>query len=284
MTGEVRQEARPGTMSHLHSTPPPMTAHRFDEAQARRVDRQYGIPVVVEQRRRTLEALATRAGESILDIGCGPGYLTADLAEAVGPAGAVCAVDKSDAMLTIARQRCAAHANVSFADGDARELPCPDAAFDAAVAVQVYLFVPELDAALAELRRVLRPGGRALVMDTDWGSLVWRTSDEARMARVLDAWIRRYSNGRIGRMLPGALRRAGFTIETATAVPMVELSAGEETYGGSQLQEFAKYVAGRNGITEEEAHAWKDDLLALAAAGDYFFSLNRYLFVARRTT
>lgn len=259
-----------------------MTAHHFDEDQARRVDRQYGIPVMAEQRRRTLEALAARAGEHILDIGCGPGYLTADLAGAVGSDGAVSAVDTSEAMLAIARRRCAAHANVTCADGNARKLPYPDAAFDAAVAVQVYLFVPELDAALAELHRVLRPGGRAIVMDTDWGSLVWRTSDDARMTRVLDAWIPRYSNGRIGRALPGALRRAGFIIETATAVPMVELSAGEDTYGGSQVQEFARYVAGRNGITDDEARAWKDDLLALAASGEYFFSLNRYLFVARR--
>lgn len=259
-----------------------MALHQFDKREADRLDRQYAIPVIVEQRRRTLEALSAREGEHILDVGSGPAFLTADIARVVGPGGRVCALDASEPMLEIGRRRCASFPAVEFQHGDARKLPYPDASFDAAVAVQVYLYVPELDAALAELHRVVRPGGRAIVMDTDWGSTVWYSRDPARMARVLESWKHRYSHAHMGRVLPGALRRAGFVIEDATAVPIVELAATDDAYSGGQLGEIVKFVAGRRGTTAGEAQAWKDELLALAVSGDYFFSLNRFLFVARR--
>jgi hypothetical protein len=102
------------------------------------------------------------------------------------------------------------------------------------------------------------------------------------MARVLETWKQRYSNAHIGRVLPGSWRRACIVIEDAKAVQIVELAATEEDYSGGQLKEIAKYVAGRHGMTTAEAQAWKDELLALEASGEYFFSLNRYLFVARR--
>lgn len=259
-----------------------MAIHQFDEREAARLDKQYAIPIIVEQRRHTLEALNALAGERILDVGSGPAFLTADIARLVGTSGRVCAVDASEAMLEVGRRRCAAFPQAEFQLGNALELPYPDASFDAAVAVQIYLYVAELDAALVELLRVLRPGGRAILMDTDWGSAVWHSSDPDRMARVLDVWKQRYANGLVARLLPGALSRAGFVVEGAKAVPIVELTATEEDYSGGQLREIARYVGRQPDAAGAEAAAWKDDLLALAASGEYFFSLNRYLIVARR--
>ena len=63
---------------------------------------------------------------------------------------------------------------------------------------------------------------------------------------------------------------------------IVELAATEQDYGGGQLKAVAKYVVDRQGEIAAEAQAWKDEQLALEASGDYFFSLNRYLFVVRR--
>ena len=120
------------------------------------------------------------------------------------------------------------------------------------------------------------------MLDTDWGSTVWNSRNPARMARVMEAWKQRYVNAHIGRALPAALRRAGFVIERAQAVPIVELTATDEDYSGSQLKEVAKYIAGLQGDIAAEAQAWRDEQLALEASGDYFFSLNRYLYSARR--
>lgn len=277
-----RHAARPTVAHRFPEYGTAMAIHQFDASEAARLEQHYAIPVIVEQRRRTLAALAPRAGERILDVGCGPGFLTVDIAARVGSSGRVCGVDTAEPMVEAGRRRCAALANVEVQKADARKLPFADASFDAAVAAQVYLFIPELDDALRELHRVLAPGGRAIVLDTDWGSTVWNARDPARMTRVLESWKQRYANAHIGRALPGALRRAGFVVEHAEAVAIVELTATDADYGGGQLKEVAKYIAGRPGGIAREAEAWKADVLGLAAVDEYFFSLNRYLFIARR--
>ena len=254
----------------------------YDVAGAQRIDRQYSAPSLVEQRRRTLAAMALQPGERVLDIGCGPGYLCAEIAERIGDAGRVLAIDTSVPMLDIASRRCARYPNVQFERADAVHLPCEDASIDVASAVQVYLFVQELDAALDELARVLRPGGRAVIVDTDWDSVVWHSSDAPRMRRMLDAFTQRYYNARVARLFPGLTHRTGFRIEHADAIPIVELAPDAPSYSGSHLAELARFVVGKNGITVEEATAWANDQHELAARGAYFFALNRYLFVARK--
>ena len=252
-----------------------------DGANAQRVDRQYAAPSMVEQRRRTVETMALQLGQTALDIGCGPGYLTLEMARQVGAQGRVIAVDTSQPMLDIARARCAGLNQIEFHLADAAALPCPDASIDVAAAVQVYLFAPELEGVVRELTRVLRPGGRAVVIDTDWDSVVWHSSDRDRMERLLAIWMKRYVNARVARLLPGTLRRAGMKIEQADVIPLVELDPGENTYSGSQVTELARYVVTK-GVAAAEAKAWEEDLRSLADRGEYFFSLNRYVFVASK--
>jgi len=254
----------------------------FNSANAQRVDRQYAAPALVEQRRRTLEALALQPGETVLDVGCGPGYLALEMAKQVGSSGRVIAIDTSEPMLDIARSRCAGLKQVELSLANAAALPCENASIDVAAAVQVYLFTADLDAVVRELARVLRPGGRAVIVDTDWDSVVWHSSDPARMRRMLEVWTQRYVNARVARLFPGCLRRAGLTIEHAGAIPLVELAPDDVSYSGSQASELARFVTGKGGIAEEEAQAWERDLRSLAEQGAYFFSLNRYLFLARK--
>ncbi len=255
---------------------------KFDSADAKRIDKQYAAPAMVEQRRRTLEALRLQPGESILDIGCGPGYLTLELARQATHNGRVIGIDTSQPMLEVATARCEEFGNTSFHLADATSLPFEDASLDAVAVVQVYLFVPDLTRAFAELARVLKPGGRAVIVDTDWDSLVWHSSDAARMDHHIALWKKRYVDATVARRFPGLIGRAGLTIEHADAIPIVELSPDEATYSGSQLPEVTKYLAGKGGIDPAQAQAWETDLRALATQGDYFFALNRFVFVARK--
>jgi SAM-dependent methyltransferase len=202
------------------------------------------------------------------------------MAQQVGAGGRVIAVDTSQPMLDIARARCAGVDQIEFHLADAAALPCPDASIDVAGAVQVYLFAPDLAAVVRDLVRVLRPGGRAVVVDTDWDSVVWHSSDRVRMERLLAVWMRRYANARVARLLPGTFRRAGLKVEHAGAIPLVELDPGEISYSGNQITELARYVVSKGGIPAAEANAWEEDLRALAKCGEYFFSLNRYIFAA----
>lgn len=137
---------------------------RFDAEAARRTEAAYTTPELVAQRREVLRLLALQPGESVLDIGSGPGFLAAEMAAAVAPGGRVFAVDPSESMRELARSRNTA---LDIRGGSAEALPLPDDAVDVAVATQVLEYVPDLPGALVEIRRVLRPGGLLLSLDFD---------------------------------------------------------------------------------------------------------------------
>lgn len=261
-----------------------MTHHppSFDEKAARRVEAVYTTPDVAAQRARLLEALGLRPGEHALDLGAGPGFLAREMALAVGGEGEVRGLDPSPAMLGLARARCADLPQADFQEGEAARLPYGDAAFDAAAVSQVYEYVAELDAALAELCRVLRPGGRAAILDTDWDSLVWHAGDEVRAARVLAAWDEHLADPYLPRTLAPRLRAAGLAVEGVEALPILNPTYDPDTYSHGMISLIVPFVIGRRGISKEEAKAWAGDLKELGERGAYFFSLNRYLFLVRR--
>jgi ubiquinone/menaquinone biosynthesis C-methylase UbiE len=147
------------------------TTLRFDEEASERAAALYAAPDFVEQRRATRATLTLRQGEKVLDIGSGPGLLACEMAAEVGAAGSVDGVDPSESMLAIARARRPPEGagELRFVAGGACGLPFAGETFDAAVATQVYEYVQDIPAALGEACRVLRPGGRLLVLDTDWG-------------------------------------------------------------------------------------------------------------------
>src|SRR5947209_183610 len=203
-----------------------MSTLQFDEEASRRVLATYTTPDVVQQRQVVRTALDLNAGEKVLDVGSGPGLLACEMAADVGPSGAVDGVDPSHSMLAIAQGRdtAAAGAPVRFTAGDGCALPFGDGVFDAAVATQVYEYVEDMSGALAEAHRVLRPGGRLLVLDTDWDSIVWHSSDRELMNRVLAAWDEHLVDPHLPRRLARLLEDAGFSVTRREVVPL--LNAG----------------------------------------------------------
>ena len=254
----------------------------FDDATARTIETMYSTADIVEQRRAVLELLDPQSGEDVLDVGSGPGYLAWEIAQLVGSRGSVDGVDPSESMLSIAARRSAGeHAGtLRFGVGEALALPFPDGSFDAVTATQVYEYVPDMSAALAEARRVLRPGGRLLILDTDWDSLVWHSLDPDRMRRVLTAWNEHLADPYLPRRLGRLLTDAGFTVARRHLHPLFNAGYDEHTVSAGVMGLVADFVPGRAGVTDAEAEAWRADLLGLGA--DYFFSLNRYLFLAVR--
>jgi arsenite methyltransferase len=255
---------------------------QFDAAMSRRVESVYTTPDVVAQRREVLRILDVRPGEHVVDVGAGPGFLAVEMAAALGPDGRVHAVDPSESMraLAEARTRPAGGAHVELSEGSANTLPLPDASVDAAVSTQVFEYVAEVPGALAEAHRVLRPGGRILVLDTDWDSVVWHSRDNARTARVLAAWEEHLVDPHLPRTLAPALRRAGFTEVQTHVVPLLNVGFAPNTFSAMIAPAIGEFVAGRAGITDAEARAWLDDV---TSQGDNaFFSLNRYVFRATK--
>jgi arsenite methyltransferase len=255
---------------------------QFDDEASHRIETIYSTPDVVAQRQAVREALLVRPGEWVLDIGAGPGFLAAEMAASAAPNGMVIGTDVSESMLAIAAARpdSAEDVELRFEHADACALPYADASFDAVVSTQVYEYVGDIAVALSELARVLRPGGRALVLDTDWDSIVWHSRDPLRMQRVLDAWEEHLVDPHLPRRLIRLLDEAGLTVELCRVVPIVSVRSSHNTYSEGMTELIADFVPGRQGLTEADVAAWKDELNDLSESGDYFFSLNRYLFRA----
>lgn len=255
---------------------------RFDDEAARRLERMYQGADAVRRRRAALRLLALQPGERILDIGCGPGFVAAELGEAVGPAGAVHALDTSPAMVELARRRCAASPWITVAPGDAARLDVPDGGFDAAVSIQVHEYVAAIESALGALARAVRPGGRALVVATDWDSIVWASSDPARMGRVLSAFEEHLAHLHLPRELGPLLRGAGFATPRCEVVVQLNAELQPDSFSAGLLGLVRDFVPGRRGVTRQEADDWAADLLERGRQGRYFFSLNQYFFLAEK--
>jgi ubiquinone/menaquinone biosynthesis C-methylase UbiE len=259
-----------------------MTELRFNEAETRRLLALYVTPDVAAQRGEFLRALDPKPGEQVLDVGSGPGFLAGAIADAVGPGGAVHGIDVSEPLLASARKHCAHQPWVEFHEADATGLPFPDHAFDAAISTQVLEYVPDVDTALAEIHRVLRPAGRVVIVDTDWDSIVWHSPDRSRMSRVLSAWEGHAHDCHLPGTLGGRLTRAGFDVTARRVIPLFNPAYDPNTYSNLIMDSIVPFVAKQGGIERAEAETWARELREAGARGEYFFSLNRYLFQAAR--
>jgi SAM-dependent methyltransferase len=254
----------------------------FDEETGRQLDALYRIGDAVRRRRLVRAALAAAPGECILDLGCGPGFYCAELIAEVGPGGSIVGLDASASMLALAGRRCEGHECVEFREGDATSLPVDDASFDAALCVQVLEYVPDLAAVLAELHRALRPGGRVVLWDVDWATVSWHSANPARMKRMLEVWDEHLTDPSLPRTLAPAMRAAGFEQVEMEGHSFASADFDPDTYGAAAVPLIEKYVAGRGGVSAEEASAWADEQRELGRRGEYYFACIQFCFTGVR--
>ena len=100
------------------------------------------------------------------------------------------------------------------------------------------------------------------------------------MSRVLSAWDEHFVHANLPRTLSRQLRAAGFIVRQRMAIPMFNPEFEDNTYGKGLLAMMSSFAVGRNGVTQSEADAWFAEFAELNKEGSFFFSLNRYMFVA----
>jgi arsenite methyltransferase len=254
----------------------------FDDETGQQLEALYRIGDVVRRRGLVRSSLAAGPGERILDVGCGPGFLSAELQQEVGPAGSVVGVDSSLAMLALAARRCGSLGNVTLCPGDAASLPVADASFDGAVCVQVLEYVSDTLAALRELHRALRPGGRVVVWDIDWATVSWHAKDPARMARVLGAWDEHLSHASLPRVLAPAMRSAGFQDVRMEPHPFATAHFDPASYGVAIIPAITSFVSGRRDVNRDDAEAWASELAELGERDEFYFASLQFCFLGTR--
>ena len=150
-------------------------------------------------------------GERLLDVGCGLGEAALGLAQDLGDGGEVVGVDVSERMLRVARSNAgAARCRVRFTVGDACSLDEPDDSFDAARSERTLQWLADPAAAVAEMVRVVRPGGRVSLIDTDWSTFTIDVGDDALAALVRDGMrTERNRPSNVGRRLHDLVGAAG---------------------------------------------------------------------------
>lgn len=175
-------------------------------------------------------------GRQLLDVGCGPGTITADLARRLEP-GRVTALETREAALDLARAEAATHgvSNIDFTVGDVHALDFDDDTFDIVHAHQVLQHVADPVRALREMHRVCKPGGVVAARDSDYAAFTWYpASDE------LDQWLRLYratarKNGGepdAGRRLLAWAHAAGLSEVTATTSTWCFANPADRAYWG----------------------------------------------------
>ncbi len=252
----------------------------YDKQAAEFLERSYQTPEIINQRLRTLEALALVNGESVLDAGCGTGLLLELEAKAVGEKGRADGIDYSDDMLAHARTRCAGLEQASLHQGSVETLPFADASYDALSCTQTLLYVDDLDAAIAGYYRVLRPRGRLAIIETDWSGVVVHSHDQVLTRRIFDAWDGSVANPNLPRRLRPLLASHGFASIRVAPIPILNVGGRENTFSGCMLANFAKTARKQGAIDESESRAWLDGIALLAERGEYFFCVNRFLITA----
>lgn len=211
-----------------------------------------------------IELLAPKRGARVLDIGCGLGDDARGIAGIVGPDGHVVGIDPSETMIAESKKRASGSAlPVEFLTGDARKLDFPDASFDLVRTDRVLMFVPEIEQAISEIVRVLRPGGRAVASELDFEMHFTDSHFPETGRKVSSVFAACQAQPQLGRQLHRLFAERG--LRKVKSVPRL-LRTPYKTFR-KLLDGFLAAAVARGQLVESEITAWLNDLAALDDAG-----------------
>ncbi|MFF3572134.1 methyltransferase domain-containing protein [Nocardia jiangxiensis] len=251
--------------------------HPEQDLIVRILDNQAALPGVVRMREWARAALALHPGDTAVDLGSGTGTEVVDMAALVGEAGRAIGIDPNPAMLAVARER-AADVKAEFIEGSAYDLPLPDASVDAVRCERVYQHLDHPAKATAEIARVLRPGGRAVLIDSDWSTAIFHPGDPGVIAALQQRMETNSPNRNSGRHLRGRLVEAGLVIDDVGSEAVIwEPESILPMYTAVTERGLADGL-----ITAAQRDRVLADIERGTESGDYHFSVTMFAVVAHK--
>ena len=234
--------------------------------------------------RALMDTLAPVAGEHILEVGCGSGVLSRQVAPGVVPGGKITGVDISPEFLKIAQGYVASTdfpTSFQWSAGQAEVLPFQDASFDGVFAARLLLHVSNPRSVLNELTRVTRPGGRVVVMDWDFDTVAIDHSNREMTRRVMH-WRCDHHGGNnwSGRQLWGLMAATGLV--NVRAVPIVSVAQRENDSLTLSLFRAAQVARDGGAIVPNEYDDWVEEIRSSLATGCFFASIVYFIVVGER--
>ena len=254
-----------------------MTENRFFTEHWRQIDdervERYERMFVWRESHVTLLApLNLRKGSRVLDYGCGPGFVSQGLAGIVGETGHIYGVDINTRFISDASSRAAKYNNLSFHHIDGYQIPLADNSVDRLLCKNVLEYVPDVQATLSEFRRVLEPGGRLLLIDSDWNFVVVEPWGGERTRRFFEAATNAFKDPEMGRKLRSHMLDAGFLDVDVT------VQSGVDTEGGSLavLRNMARYACEFDAASKVEIDSLIEEAESAIATDRYLFCLPQF--------
>ncbi|MBF8260899.1 MAG: methyltransferase protein [candidate division NC10 bacterium] len=231
-------------------------------------------PGWAELRQTWLDYSGVRPGDRVLDVGCGTGVVTRDLAQRVGHQGQVVGIDPSTRLIQEALRRMeekGVKGRIEFRCADVAALPFPDGSFDLVVASAVFGHIPNGPEVLAEMVRVARLAGTVVAFDHDIDMIVINAADRDLTRRIIHAYCDRYfTSGWAGRELYATFREAA--LEEIQVLPLMHTSTQFEPYWKRMVERLSTVAVKTGVVSEQEAGVWRGDLERKGHEGRFFAS------------
>jgi ubiquinone/menaquinone biosynthesis C-methylase UbiE len=237
-----------------------------------------------EIRRQTYAALGVGKGDHILDAGCGTGEVARELAELVGPTGRVVGVDRSQTMIAEARRRSEGlNLSVEYQLGDVYHLDFADNSFDGCRAEWLFLHLARPAKALLEMCRVMRSGGRVVIVEQDAEARIVDSPDLALTRKMLNYSCSELANAWVGRQLPRLFHQAGLTevMVSPQVLIQTDFRRGIAGLNSLALVDVLTHAQASGLVSAAEANTWVRQLQE-ASEADRFFSAVIVIMVSGR--